>query len=81
MKAAVDSQRRHPRSTGCYDHRHRDLFILFAARYRLPASILGRYFVTVGALMSCGIDNIDVLHKAVPMSIASCALQSLSKRL
>jgi hypothetical protein len=60
---------------------HRDLFILFAARYRLPASILGRYFVTVGALMSCGIDNIDVLHKAVPMSIASCALQSLSKRL
>jgi hypothetical protein len=67
------------RSTGCYDHR--DLFILFAARYRLPASILGRYFVTVGALMSCGIDNIDVLHKAVPMSIASCTLQSLSKRL
>jgi hypothetical protein len=33
-----------------------------------------RYFVTAGALMSYGIDNIDVLQKAAyPMSIDSCA--------
>ena len=43
---------------------HRDLFISLAARYRLPAVHPWRYFVTAGALMSYGIDNIDVLQKA-----------------
>ena len=43
---------------------HRDLFISLAARYRLPAVYPWRYFVTAGALMSYGIDNIDVLQKA-----------------
>jgi len=43
---------------------HRDPFISLAARYRLPAVYPWRYFVTAGALMSYGIDNIDVLQKA-----------------
>jgi putative tryptophan/tyrosine transport system substrate-binding protein len=43
---------------------HRDLVISLAARYRLPAVYPWRFFVTAGALMSYGIDNIDVLQKA-----------------
>jgi ABC-type uncharacterized transport system substrate-binding protein len=43
---------------------HRDLVISLAARFRLPAVYPWRYFVTAGALMSYGIDNIDVLQKA-----------------
>jgi putative tryptophan/tyrosine transport system substrate-binding protein len=43
---------------------HRDLVIALAARYRLPAVYPWRYFVTAGALMSYGIDNVDVLQKA-----------------
>ena len=43
---------------------HRDLIIALAARYRLPAVYPWRYFVAAGALMSYGIDNIDVLKKA-----------------
>jgi putative tryptophan/tyrosine transport system substrate-binding protein len=43
---------------------HRDLVIALAARYRLPAVYPWRYFVTAGAFMSYGIDNIDVLQKA-----------------
>ena len=42
----------------------RDLVITLAARYRMPAIFPWRYFVTAGALMSYGIDNIDVLQKA-----------------
>ncbi len=40
---------------------HRDLVITLAARYGMPAVFPWRYFVTAGALMSYGIDNIDVL--------------------
>jgi ABC-type uncharacterized transport system substrate-binding protein len=43
---------------------HRDLVITLAARYRLPAVYPWHYFVAAGALMSYGIDNIDVLQKA-----------------
>jgi putative ABC transport system substrate-binding protein len=43
---------------------HRDLVIALAARYRLPAVYPWRYFVAAGALMSYGIDNVDVLQKA-----------------
>ena len=43
---------------------HRDLVITLAARFRLPAVYPWRYFVAAGALMSYGIDNIDVLQKA-----------------
>jgi ABC transporter substrate binding protein len=43
---------------------HRYLVITLAARYRLPAVYPWRYFVTAGALMSYGIDNVDVLQKA-----------------
>jgi putative tryptophan/tyrosine transport system substrate-binding protein len=43
---------------------HRDLVITLAARYRLPAVYRWRYFVAAGALMSYGIDNIDVVQKA-----------------
>ena len=43
---------------------HRDLVIALAARYHLPAVYPWRFFVTAGALMSYGIDNIDVLQKA-----------------
>jgi putative tryptophan/tyrosine transport system substrate-binding protein len=43
---------------------NRDLVITLAARYRLPAVYPWRYFVTAGALMSYGIDNVDVLQKA-----------------
>ena len=42
---------------------HRDLVIMLAARYRLPAS-LPLALLRPGALMSYGIDNIDVLQKA-----------------
>jgi putative tryptophan/tyrosine transport system substrate-binding protein len=45
---------------------HRDLVIALAARYHLPAVYPWRFFVTAGALMSYGIDNIDVLQKAAP---------------
>jgi putative tryptophan/tyrosine transport system substrate-binding protein len=43
---------------------HRDLVITLAARYRLPAVYPWRFFVTAGALMSYGIDNVDVVQKA-----------------
>jgi putative ABC transport system substrate-binding protein len=43
---------------------HLDLVITLAARYRLPAVYPWRYFIAAGALMSYGIDNIDVLQKA-----------------
>jgi hypothetical protein len=43
---------------------HRDLVITLAARHRMPAVFPWRFFVTAGALMSYGIDNIDVLQKA-----------------
>jgi putative tryptophan/tyrosine transport system substrate-binding protein len=43
---------------------HRDLVITLAARYRLPAVYRWRYLVAAGALMSYGIDNIDVVQKA-----------------
>jgi putative tryptophan/tyrosine transport system substrate-binding protein len=43
---------------------HRDLIIALAARYGLPAIYPWRYFVAAGALVSYGIDNIDVLQKA-----------------
>jgi putative ABC transport system substrate-binding protein len=43
---------------------HRDLVIALVARLRLPAVYPWRYFVPAGALMSYGIDNIDVLQKA-----------------
>ena len=43
---------------------HCDLVTALAARYHLPAVYPWRYFVTAGALMSYGIDNIDVLQKA-----------------
>jgi putative tryptophan/tyrosine transport system substrate-binding protein len=43
---------------------HRDLVITLAARHRLPAIFPWRYFVAAGALMSYGVDNIDVLQKA-----------------
>jgi putative ABC transport system substrate-binding protein len=43
---------------------HSDLVISRAARYSLPAVYPWRFFVTAGALMSYGIDNIDGLQKA-----------------
>ena len=55
---------------------HRDLVITLAARYRLPAVYPWRYFVAAGALMSYGIDNIDVLQKSASYVDKSCMAQS-----
>jgi ABC-type uncharacterized transport system substrate-binding protein len=44
--------------------RHRELIIALAARHRLPAIYPYRIFVTVGGLMSYGIDTIDGFRRA-----------------
>jgi putative ABC transport system substrate-binding protein len=57
---------------------HRDLVISLAARYRLPTVYPWSSFVTAGALMSYGVDNIDVLKKAASYVDRSCVVQSPS---
>jgi putative ABC transport system substrate-binding protein len=44
--------------------RHRDLFIMLAARHKLPAVYFQRGFVTGGGLVSYGADTIDVHRRA-----------------
>jgi putative ABC transport system substrate-binding protein len=44
--------------------RHRDLFIMLAARHKLPAIYWLRGFVTGGGLVSYGADTIDVHRRA-----------------
>jgi putative ABC transport system substrate-binding protein len=43
---------------------HRELITLLAARNRLPAVYAFRYFVTVGGLISYGVDSIDPFRRA-----------------
>ena len=43
---------------------HRELIILLAARYRLPAVYPFRYFVTSGGLISYGPDTTDQFRRA-----------------
>jgi len=43
---------------------HRELITLLAARHRLPAVYAFRYFVTVGGLISYGVDSIDPFRRA-----------------
>jgi putative tryptophan/tyrosine transport system substrate-binding protein len=43
---------------------HRDLIVMLAARYRLPAVYAFRYFVTAGGLISYGPDTIDPYRRA-----------------
>jgi putative ABC transport system substrate-binding protein len=43
---------------------HRDLIIMLAAQYRLPAIYYERYFVTAGGLASYGPDQIDQYRRA-----------------
>jgi putative tryptophan/tyrosine transport system substrate-binding protein len=43
---------------------HRDLITLMMARHRLPAIYAYRYFVTIGGLLSYGIDTIDLHRRA-----------------
>ena len=43
---------------------HRDLIVMFAARYRLPAVYSERFFVAVGGLTSYGPDYIDRARRA-----------------
>jgi putative tryptophan/tyrosine transport system substrate-binding protein len=43
---------------------HRDLFIVLAARHRLPAVYYYRFFVTAGGLMSYGTDLVDQYRQA-----------------
>jgi len=39
--------------------RNRDLIIVLAARYRLPAIYMFRYFATSGGLIAYGVDQLD----------------------
>jgi putative ABC transport system substrate-binding protein len=43
---------------------HRDLIIALAARHKLPAVYISRYFVTDGGLISYGADSIDPYRRA-----------------
>jgi putative ABC transport system substrate-binding protein len=43
---------------------HRDLIVVLAARYNLPAVYNGRFFVTAGGLASYSIDYIDQYQRA-----------------
>jgi putative ABC transport system substrate-binding protein len=43
---------------------HRDLIIALAARHKLPAVYVSRYFVTDGGLISYGADSIDPYRRA-----------------
>jgi putative tryptophan/tyrosine transport system substrate-binding protein len=45
---------------------HRDLIIALAARHRLPALYLFRFFVASGGLISYGADVIDLYRRAAP---------------
>jgi putative ABC transport system substrate-binding protein len=38
---------------------HREAIIMLAARHRLPAVYAYRFFVTIGGLVSYGLDNIE----------------------
>ena len=44
--------------------RYRDLIITLAARHRLPAIYPGRFYATVGGLISYGADPIDQYRRA-----------------
>ena len=43
---------------------HRELITMLAARHRLPAVYAFRYFVTVGGLMSYGVESVDPFRRA-----------------
>jgi putative tryptophan/tyrosine transport system substrate-binding protein len=43
---------------------HRDLIVALAARHKLPAVYVGRFFVTAGGLISYGPDLIDQYRRA-----------------
>jgi putative ABC transport system substrate-binding protein len=43
---------------------HRELITMLAARHRLPAVYAFRYFVTVGGLISYGVDSVDPFRRA-----------------
>jgi putative tryptophan/tyrosine transport system substrate-binding protein len=43
---------------------HRDLIIMLAARYKLPAVYFDRYFATGGGLISYGPNSIDLHRRA-----------------
>jgi putative tryptophan/tyrosine transport system substrate-binding protein len=43
---------------------HRDLIVALAARHKLPAVYVGRFFVTMGGLISYGPDLIDQYRRA-----------------
>jgi putative ABC transport system substrate-binding protein len=45
-------------------HRHRDLIITLATKYKLPAIYPNRFFVTGGGLMSYGPDFVDQFRRA-----------------
>ena len=43
---------------------HRELITMLASRHRLPAVYAFRYFVTVGGLISYGLDSVDPFRRA-----------------
>ena len=56
---------------------HRDLIITLAARHKLPAIYLERFFVTSGGLISYGPDYLSISSGAPPAtSIASSRVRS-----
>jgi len=44
--------------------RHRELIIALAARYKLPAVYIRRYYVATGGLISYGVDWLDQYRRA-----------------
>jgi putative ABC transport system substrate-binding protein len=55
------AQRDRPRVTRVL---HRDLIIALAARHRLPAVYIERFFVTAGGLISYGPDFVNQFRRA-----------------
>src|SRR5262249_30573680 len=45
---------------------HRELIIALAAKHRLPAAYLFRYWAATGGLMSYGADVVDIYRRAAP---------------
>jgi putative ABC transport system substrate-binding protein len=56
---------------------HRQLIILLAARNSLPAIYPYRYQAIEGGLLSYGVDTVDLMRRAAPLSIASSRVKSL----
>ena len=51
-------------TSSALSQRHRELIIALAARYKLPAVYIRRYYVATGGLISYGVDFLDQYRRA-----------------